>query len=200
VSSSSGIDVRHLELPDMPSEWRPVDQELLHLLKPDEYGVQTLQQTYIEEGIYADRWFLVANSLAFRCKSCRQGVLPGAIHRYITKACLPRPFNGLNEVLMFWREQVGQDETDFDSFTMRMGENIIPITADRAQDMYLAIELKTGIDLAWHDFRSRYVRRYKDYLRTLQWDPADVSDEQWKLVIQAGHREYEDRLRKGLST
>ena len=189
----TGINARDLFLPDLPPEWEAVDEEMAELLKPDEFGMQTPEQLFLEEHIAANRWFLVKNTLGWRCKRCRSGLitaansLPGTIHPYITVACQPRPFNGLNEVLMFWKTRV--DDTE-DAFTARLGESIDPISAEKADEMYLRIEMVSGRDLRFSDFRARYIRRYKEFLRSSGWSVDDLTVEQWRLVHDAANREY----------
>ena len=217
----SMFDVRVINLPDMPPEWEPVDDELLEYLKPDEHGMTALAQEHVIEDLVADRWFLVKNTFGFRCRNCRSGTLispgsmPGTIHPYITYACQERPFNGLNEVLMFWRHALGErldpsrfqdrrktpmerDELkqDFDAVTQRIGDAIEPISPSQAHQLYFKIEMITRRDFAWEDFRARYIRRYKEYLRALGWDPHSLATEQWKTVHTAARREYASRERR----
>jgi hypothetical protein len=195
VAGSTGMDVRILGLPDMPPEWDTVPPEVLRMLEPDERGLYSQQQMHIEEDIVSKRWFIVANTLGWRCKECRSGMmspnsLPGDIHPYITKGCLPRPFHGLNEILMFWREKGKLSDTTTDSFVMRLGEVIVPITVAQAKDFYQRIEDKIGLDLAWNDYYARYVRRYKEYLRSLGWNPTALSKEQRTAVLHIARQEY----------
>lgn len=191
---TENFDVRRIELPDLPPEWEPLDDEAKEFLKIEPGQMQTLAQQHLEEDIVSRRWFLVRNTYAWRCKSCRQGILPGAIHDYITYACEPRPFHGLNEVLMFWQKAI--DDVGYDDYSMRIGEAIRPITPDEAKRMYFRIEARTGKDLAWIDFRARYLRRYKEYLRALGWTLSEVTRDQWELINRAAYRAYEN-ARKG---
>jgi hypothetical protein len=192
---TENFDVRRILLPDLPPEWEPVDEEVMRFLEVKPGEIQTLAQHHLEEDIVSRRWFLVRNTWAWRCKNCRQGILPGAIHDYITLSCEPRPFHGLNEVLMFWRKTIG--EAGYDSYTMRVGEVIVPINAQEAKKMYFRIEARTGKDLAWIDFRARYLRRYKEYLRALGWNISEVTKDQWELINRAAYRAYEDSRKGG---
>ena len=194
-TSTENFDVRTIELPDMPPEWEAVDEEALAFLKVEPGQVQTLAQAHLEEDIVSKRWFLVRNTFAWRCKRCRQGILPGAIHDYISYACEPRPFHGLNEVLLFWRQAF--EDIGYDSYTMRLGEAIVPITLDEAHKFYFRIEARTGKDLAWVDYRARYLRRYKEYLRALGWSLDTLSRDQWELVNRAAYRAYETSRKGG---
>jgi hypothetical protein len=63
--------------------------------------------------------------------------------------------------------------------------------------MYFRIEARTGKDLAWIDFRARYLRRYKEYLRALGWNFSEVTKDQWELINRAAYRAYEDSRKGG---
>lgn len=195
TATDTNFDVRRIQLPDMPPEWDAVSDEERELLKVEPGGMQALWQHHLEEDIVSRRWFLVKNTFAWRCKNCRQGVMPGAIHPYITFSCEPRPFHGLNEVLMFWKKSI--EDVGYDSYTMRVGEAIEPITQEKARQMYFRVEARTGKDLGWIDFRARYMRRYKEYLRVLGWVMSEVTRDQWELVNRAAYKAYESSLKGG---
>lgn len=175
---------------DLPPEWDPIDPEIQAwlLTHRNEHGLVTQQQVDVEEQIIARRWYLITNSLGLRCKSCRQGIMPGAVHPYVTYSCEPRPFNGLNEVWAYWKYNVGDN---IDVMMMRLTDNaIVPITSAQAQKLYLRIEMRTKKNLAWKDFWVRYRKRYNRYLPTVGWRADMLTPEQWKRVQDQARKEF----------
>lgn len=112
---------------DQPPEWQQIDPEILARLVPVN-GYHTPEQRVALNRIAAGQFFLVKNDLRAPCSACRQGILRGAIHDYITTGCIELPFNGLREVSMFYGQQ-DQGGKLWASLTMG---TIVPITAEDA--------------------------------------------------------------------
>ena len=128
------LDPTAVKLLDTPPEWKVIPPEIFDRLKPKD-GIYTIEQRNHLDAITSARWFLVRNEVGARCRTCRVGRLPGAIHPYVSMGCLPVPFNGLDEMVFLLREQQGSD-TLFSA--MRPG-TIVPI------DRRLALELNRRI-------------------------------------------------------
>ncbi len=156
------LDVRALVPADLPSEWAPTPDDVLEAMLLDERGLLTREQVALSESITASRYYLVRNTLAHECTTCKQGALRGAKHTYITRGCIERPFHGLSEVWAYWGEA---DRDGQHILTLRLGEVIVPISTTAATSLMLKIQVRTGRDLVWLDFRRRYRKRYLDWLR-----------------------------------
>lgn len=113
---------------DQPDVWPEIDAELLARLVPTG-GYYTPEQRVELNRIARGQWFLVRNDLRARCASCRQGILPGAVHEYVTTGCIELPFNGLREVSMFYAQH---DQHGRLWGSLSMG-TIAPISAEDAQ-------------------------------------------------------------------
>lgn len=129
-------------LPDMPPEWATIPDEIITRLVPSG-GYTTPEQQAELNRIAAGRWFLVRNELRARCGACRQGTLPGAIHEYLTIACVEAPFNGLREVVLFMQSHEHGDLL----FSGLSAGTIVPITAERAAQFNRRIRQHGGVPI-----------------------------------------------------
>lgn len=94
----------------LPAEWLPMDEELLARLDPAGTLIGSTRHRAAINRMAAARWFLVRNTWGERCSSCRQGIMPGAIHPYITIRCREAPFNGTRQFYLWLRDQPNRDE------------------------------------------------------------------------------------------
>jgi hypothetical protein len=92
------IDPRMPIVEGNPSEWEELPSDLLDMLRPSTGGLFTKEQHKMMKKIAASRWFLLKNIHGFRCKRCN------GIHRYLTTACVERPFHGLQEIMGLQRK------------------------------------------------------------------------------------------------
>lgn len=143
---SEHFDPRVLHPTQVPPEWDDVDRDLWERIKPDKYGLRTHEQKKIIDRIRAARWLLLRNDHRARCGRCNQ------IHEYITMGCIERPFNGLEEIHHFEKQQAREQG-------LIRGENQIihattvralhvgtpePINRKTAQRLLLRIRAKLG--------------------------------------------------------
>lgn len=118
--------------PNRPAEWGTLPEEWLIRLAPQGAAAMTPAQRAAMNQLAAGEWFLVKNFMRDRCRSCRAGQwLPGAIHTYITLACVPAPFNGLRQIHWLIDQK---DPTAKEIFFVQMTiDSIVPITAADAK-------------------------------------------------------------------
>lgn len=124
---------------DLPSEWAQIPPEILARLAPAGAIATPAQRAELNR-IAAGRWFLVRNELGLRCGHCRQGILPGAVHPYISIACVEAPFHGLREIVLFMQETAGADML---LSAMRPG-TLVPITRRQAEKLNARIRARGG--------------------------------------------------------
>jgi hypothetical protein len=92
--------------PLRPAEWGTIPEEMLARLAPEGALVMTPRQRAALNRLAAGEWFLVRNFHRAHCESCRphrHSRLLGAVHDYVTIACVESPFNGLRQI-MWWIE------------------------------------------------------------------------------------------------
>lgn len=146
-NSNLGLDPAELWSSDLPPEWDEVPPELLARLVPQATrtipftlpngqvelrqwnftGVLTKEQRAQIDTIVAGRWFLIRNDgptlERARCGRC------GNLHKYLTLACIERPFHGLDEIYALIEQIEGRDQN---AYAIRLG-SIEPITRQKAK-------------------------------------------------------------------
>ena len=124
------FDPTQPNLDDLPPEWDELPAEVLARLLT--VGpVLTTEETAELNRIAQARWFLVRNDSRARCGNCRQGMLPGAIHDYLTLKCVEAPFNGLRQLQLYTQHVDGADLV----WTHFSAGTIVPITATKARQL-----------------------------------------------------------------
>lgn len=117
------MDLRKPVLADNPSEWDEIPSDILHYLTPRN-GMYTPIQMALLNKIAANRWFLIRNELGARAKYSRR------VEPYLTTLGIERPFNGLNELILFLSQYDPAIRAKLLS-GMKAG-TIVPISKERA--------------------------------------------------------------------
>jgi hypothetical protein len=145
---SKRFNPRTLDPSQIPPEWDDVDRDLAERLRPDKYGLRTKEQQKQIDKIRAARWLLLRNDHKARCGRC------GAIHEYITRFCIERPFNTLHEIQLFELQQAREQGlvrgenlivNSANVRGMQLGEPV-PISRKQAQKLMLRIRVRGGRD------------------------------------------------------
>jgi hypothetical protein len=117
-------------LADLPPEWRSVATELLARLGDHSRPWLTREERRAIDAVIALRPYLVTNGQRARCRRC------GAVHPYLTLACVERPFTGWTELFALVRQQ---------NVVLRLGD-IVPIDRATAQALIERIRAR-GYDV-----------------------------------------------------
>lgn len=152
------LDVQQLILADRPQEWRELPQALAEALRagggtvwhhrdctgvlrgPHDLVYRCVDGCPVKQmqSVLANRWFLIRNdSVPGYYPHCG---LCGAVHRYLTRGCVEKPFNGLTEVMAKIR-QPRVDGADTITEGFRLGA-LEPITAIKAWELKERIRAK----------------------------------------------------------
>ena len=139
---------RTLDPAQIPPEWDDISYDLAERLRPDKYGLLTKDQQKEIDRIRAARWLLLRNDTGAKCTHCN------AVHTYITRYCIERPFNTLHEIHMFEMQNAREQGlvrgenliVDHSSLrSMRLGTPV-PISRKDAKKLMLRIRVRGGRD------------------------------------------------------
>lgn len=122
------LDPRQPLLADNPAEWPDVPEALRGVLLRPNPVMDGATRAALDRLLRA-RWFFIRNrgnqGESYRCARCKR------IHDFFTLHCIPRPFNGLTQVVMLL-EQRGADPQETDYYAKVLGM-VEPITRARAR-------------------------------------------------------------------
>ncbi len=153
------LDVQRLILPEVPPQWGALPRVVIDALHAGggtlwhhrdcvarrhgprlAYDCAAACPVQVAEGVLANRWYLIENDAVpgFRpeCGIC------GRKHRFLSLACLDKPFNGLTEIFAILRQPriEGRDRI---TEGFRFGA-LVPITSREALVLRERIRGKIG--------------------------------------------------------